>query len=671
MDRELNDSIELSQKQLAQDIAPEEGKGNSEENDGKFGLFCFKPKWLQFFNTPIAFMSVLCFIVMLKGFAATGYIAVIISTIEIRYNLSSSLSAFALISYEIGAVFTIPFIAVFGSRIHKPRIIACFLLVFSLGSFIFTIPQFASPSYKVATSTANLTTLNELCKDPNDFTFPCHNPLISYYPLFVLGNFLIGVGSAAIDSLGTVFLDDNINPKYMPIYISTIFISAVIGPALGFVLGGIILSIYVDPWDQIPPGLTEESPSWVGAWWIGFLIASVLALILSFITFLYPSRLRGYREVDIIRKEEIVKTSFGIPFEFESTSSYSALIKDIPRQLLLLLKNPTFIFISLSIAAGEFIVDGIANFLPKYIETQFSVTSSTASYLVGGLTLPGVIIGTIIGAVILYFVKLTVKQLALYVFIITTMAVLLPPFFLIGCKDQQLAGISTFYPNTSSGLTIFRVESLNHSCFADCECESKIYHPICLDTVTYFSPCLAGCKSFNQTHHTCACDLNAQTISSSKCDIPECTYYLIGFSIGLVFGMIIIFMNDVPFFRLLVRCVADNQRALSIITSSFIVRLLGQIPGPLVFGAIFDANCIYWQETECGERGACLEYNNFTLRISAVAFILLGAAFTSLASGLGYFAWRTNKNLNNNQPNEEVNIIADNEDTTAAKPTLT
>ena len=38
-------------------------------------------------------------------------------------------------------------------------------------------------------------------------------------------------------------------------------------------------------------------------------------------------------------------------------------------------------------------------------------------------------------------------------------------------------------------------------------------------------------------------------------------------------------------------------------------RALGSIPGPLIFGALFDASCVYWQE-ECGNRGNCWVYDN-------------------------------------------------------------
>ena len=53
-----------------------------------------------------------------------------------------------------------------------------------------------------------------------------------------------------------------------------------IGPAIGYILGGRLLALYTD-FDTLEPGvnvsLTTNSPLWVGAWWLGFLITWLMA----------------------------------------------------------------------------------------------------------------------------------------------------------------------------------------------------------------------------------------------------------------------------------------------------------------------------------------------------------------------------------------------------------
>ena len=47
---------------------------------------------------------------------------------------------------------------------------------------------------------------------------------------------------------------------------------------------------------------------------------------------------------------------------------------------------------------------------------------------------------------------------------------------------------------------------------------------------------------------------------------------------------------------------------------SILLRVLGTIPAPLIFGAVFDASCILWQDT-CGVRGSCFFYDKQQLAL--------------------------------------------------------
>jgi len=44
-----------------------------------------------------------------------------------------------------------------------------------------------------------------------------------------------------------------------------------VGPAFGSLLGSAALAVYADP-KNIPEGLTDSSPNWIGGWWIGFIV---------------------------------------------------------------------------------------------------------------------------------------------------------------------------------------------------------------------------------------------------------------------------------------------------------------------------------------------------------------------------------------------------------------
>lgn len=83
------------------------------------------------------------------------------------------------------------------------------------------------------------------------------------------------------------------------------------------------------------------------------------------------------------------------------------------------------------------------------------------------------------------------------------------------------------------------------------------------------------------------------------------------------------------------RTVADEQRSLALGIQSVLFRLFGSIPGPILFGAIVDSGCVYWQ-TECGRRANCWVYDNDLLSKRAYAFCAVSVAMTALCT---FLAW--------------------------------
>ena len=85
------------------------------------------------------------------------------------------------------------------------------------------------------------------------------------------------------------------------------------------------------------------------------------------------------------------------------------------------------------------------------------------------------------------------------------------------------------------------------------------------------------------------------------------------------------------------RVVSDEQRALALGFQSAMNRTLGNVPGPLIFGVLFDASCILWEE-ECGRRGNCLVYDSSKLGIYLLS-VALPCLFIAVC--LFFLAWLT------------------------------
>ncbi len=79
----------------------------------------------------------------------------------------------------------------------------------------------------------------------------------------------------------------------------------------------------------------------------------------------------------------------------------------------------------------------------------------------------------------------------------------------------------------------------------------------------------------------------------------------------------------------IVRAVAEEQRSLALGMQSLLWRVLGSIPGPLLYGVIFDSSCIYWQE-ECGRRGNCWVYDNNSISRGAFSLSFCGVAINTV-----------------------------------------
>ena len=89
-----------------------------------------------------------------------------------------------------------------------------------------------------------------------------------------------------------------------------------------------------------------------------------------------------------------------------------------------------------------------------------------------------------------------------------------------------------------------------------------------------------------------------------------------------------LFLNLLNCF-ILYRSVAEEQRSLALGVQSVIWRMLGGIPGPILYGVIFDSSCIYWQE-DCGRRGNCWVYNNDSIGNRAFFLSFFGVAISAV-----------------------------------------
>ncbi|KAJ8321940.1 hypothetical protein KUTeg_000411 [Tegillarca granosa] len=318
------------------------------------------------------------------GMIVNGFINVVISNLEKRYELSSTETGLIASFYDIATVLCLIPVSYFGGLGCKPRYIGIGVFFMGVGSFIFALPQFVSGIYQPLDDgdiICNGTTTVSSC-DQN-------SGLSDYKYVFFLAQILLGIGASPLYTLGITYLDDNLSVRSSALYIGIYSALVVFGPAIGYLAGGAFLELYVDidKVDLSSISLKPTSARYVGAWWIGFLISSVLALVIAYPLCGFPSSL------------------------------------------------PVF--------------------MPKFVETQFSLKASTAATYV--------VIGKL--------------RLALVLSMLCVVSCLA---FLVHCDDLPFAGVNLLYGESPKNGSMEFIGKFEPSpCNSDCHCTLENYNPVC------------------------------------------------------------------------------------------------------------------------------------------------------------------------------------------------
>lgn len=271
------------------------------------------------------------------------------------------------------------FISYFGDKRHKPRWLGYGLIFQGAGALVFALPEFLFGNYSAGA--AGALTLESCTINPDEmFVSNCDSTNVIAYLIMLVGNVLIGIGAAPLFTLGLSYIDDITYPRYVPIHMGIFYTAVAIGPAIGYALGGVFLTVYVNPW--VDTRLVESDPGWVGAWWICFIISSVLSFVLALPFLMFPRFLPNHGRVVKARRKQQAVVHIS---KYGDESSLKDQLWAFPGHLWELCKSLSFLCVTLALGALFLTLYGLVAFGPKFIESVFNIPASSASFLAGAV----------------------------------------------------------------------------------------------------------------------------------------------------------------------------------------------------------------------------------------------------------------------------------------------
>ncbi|CAG5116727.1 unnamed protein product, partial [Candidula unifasciata] len=616
---------------------------SDDDGSGPCGWGQFQLSCCQVFRNAKWFLVVLTLCGACQGMAVNGFVHTVISTVERRFELSSTESGLIASCYDIMFVILVIPVSYFGGHGHKPRYLGIGLFVLGLGSFVFTLPHFVTGKYLLEDAS------ELLCEPDSNRTTECNSgsssSLSNYKYLFYLGQLLHGAGATPLYTLGATYIDENVSQRSSAFCNGIFYTGSIVGPAIGYILGAKFLEMYVEiDVDPKSLGLDTNNPKWVGAWWIGFLISGTMAVLLSLPLLAFPKSLPGSKKYASERGKETQVSA-----NIDKTGQHRGFM-DILLSIKYLLTNVPFMLINMAAAADGILLSGFSTFMPKFIEYKFGLSSATAALYVGFAAVPAGGGGTFAGGLIVRCFTLKVRGILKLCCVTSFLLCTLATALLMECDTEPFAGITLPYGQTTVEAASFFGKNLNDTCNRNCSCTEENYFPICgRDNVMYFSPCYAGCETTSlldteqKRYENCSCiNYNLTTSDYSegkhyvgefgKCEL-QCKW-LAPFIICFTAMILLVFIISMPSLTATLRCVPDHQRAFGLGIQWIVARCLGSIPGPILFGKMFDYACLVWQK-RCSGDGSCFFYDNHKLSIYlmglALAFSIAAALLFLLA----------------------------------------
>ena len=428
--------------------------------EGPYGCGVFGGKRLQWLNTVgwlTFFMFTFCTI---YGFNINGALLATITTMEKRFEFSSTISGIILSSYDIGFLITCIPLEACARQSSRGGVLGACCLAISLASLLFAMPHFATEQVVPISGNNSEDALCHLSTRDID-TEPTSESNISLWSIaFIAAGIVTGIACVPIWTTAFATVEDETTIAKGARNMAIMNIGAVFGPLIGLAVGAVCLgTLWTDVKNRENIDLEPTDQNWIGAWWLPYFANGLLGLVLCVPVFGFPNQFPGSH---IIKRERSEKS---IVEEVSYTSFWS--------DLKLIMTNPVWILACIGSICDSFITATMIGFGIKFLQVVFYISASYAA-LLGVICTICALLGVALPLIWMHYKEPEASHcfyaagtagIILFLFYI-------PALIWLTCDNQPLVGV---FDQSGQLLDPIQIEQ---SCNEQCNCGSDLFLPL-------------------------------------------------------------------------------------------------------------------------------------------------------------------------------------------------
>ncbi|KAH1029931.1 solute carrier organic anion transporter family member 2A1 [Dendroctonus ponderosae] len=535
---------------------------------------------LEKYAKPTFFVGVLSFAgffsgIALKYFRGTSQIW------SQHYNIPQDTIDWLLYINEIFVGGFALLIAYWGNRMHRVNWLGAFTIYLGVSCFTLAIPEFYQPFNREETD-INVVNGRVLCRVSNlsetrNISMDVNNHAVAFI-IVICHQIVVALYTISFVALGITYIDDNSSATQSPIYIALAFGAQRLGKQTG---------IY-SAW--LPLIITKQSVFVTITW----LSVAVLLLLTGCLIAMFPKVMPS----TLLRKSvnSLLSIASGNAV-IESRGSVDGFFTSLGR----ILRNRVLL---LNIVAMTCMQAAIINFSiqekffnqSKYHVSKYNDVSGYSDpmliqFSTNLLKQPLVAVAYICVGIIIAKMNPTPKLLIMW-------NILVFGIVLVTFAAIRFFSCTTELHNELAGALTIPYCSWHCGCSLD-----GPFQPICLNGETHFSPCWAGCSSFDSSlkiYENCTCAGESRRVASEgSCDADSCSTL---WALAQAHGVVSSALLGTTFITTLIinlRCIARKDKALALGLHMTCISLIPYLPIRAIYDVIAGNFCQMWGKSTC------------------------------------------------------------------------